>query len=154
MELAADSSDSRTAMESAADALDRADFILFATDAGMSADSSLPVFASLSSHPTLQTLQLSYDQIASPDMLVKRPELFYGFWLAGRKRYQEARPHTGYEILARWANNARVRSGSHVDAIFTVTSNVDGFHLRAGMPEVTLAQVHGSAVGQWQCGGE
>jgi len=113
----------------------------------MSADSGLPVFAALSNHPAMRDRGLTYDQIASPDMLVKGPETFYGFWLTCRSNYLEAVPHQGYAVIKRWMD--RLPSA----ASLCVTSNVDGFIQRAGVPDANVAQIHGQCVGAWQCGG-
>lgn len=93
---------------------------------------------------------LTYDQIASPDMLVKNPALFYGFWLSCRQRYNAAAPHEGYDAVARWIDQCR---DSREDAApdgpssraFVVTSNVDGFMQRAGVSDGIVAQVHAAA---------
>ena len=144
-------------IERAAEAIARADYLCVTTGAGMSADSGLPVFAALSNHPAMQQRGLTYDQIASPDRLVKDPALFYGFWLSCRQRYQSTAPHAGYSAVARWINQLNSRDNTAPGAAsraFVVTSNVDGFMQRAGVPDGVVAQIHGDCVGRWQCGGE
>ncbi|KAL1498728.1 hypothetical protein AB1Y20_014038 [Prymnesium parvum] len=130
-----------SATAAAAAALRSADYLLFSCGAGMSADASLPLFAS----------RRSYDRLASPDTLARDPAAFYGFWLEAREQYLAAAPHAGYAAVCRWL---RRQQGRRHASAFCLTSNVDGLLLRAGWPDGLVAQVHGSAVGEWQCGGE
>eukprot|EP01063_Lacrimia_lanifica_P016739 TRINITY_DN23291_c0_g1_i1.p1 TRINITY_DN23291_c0_g1~~TRINITY_DN23291_c0_g1_i1.p1 ORF type:complete len:305 (+),score=69.90 TRINITY_DN23291_c0_g1_i1:48-962(+) len=110
--------------------------------AGCSADSGLQVFAQVSQSDVFASEGLTYDQVASSDMLARDTRRCLGFWAAMEGAYRTAEPHAGYDILRGW----RAAKDS-----FVVTSNVDGFFCRDS--DEGVAEIHGN-VRTWQCGGE
>ena len=143
--------------EAAARAISKADYLLIAAGAGCSADSGLPVFAQVSSHPALVQAGLTYDQVASLDMLAKDAPLFSGFWLDALSKYESRGPHEGYSILRRWSDlvtgaELSAHAQSRQESTFVITSNVDGYFLQTGFAERVVVELHG-AVRRWQCGG-
>uniref|UniRef100_A0A7S0ZNS7 Deacetylase sirtuin-type domain-containing protein n=1 Tax=Noctiluca scintillans TaxID=2966 RepID=A0A7S0ZNS7_NOCSC len=145
-------------VQDAAAILGTADFLLLAGGAGMSADSGLFTFASMTDKlGSLLGQGVTYDQAAGVDMMAKNPSLFYGFWFASASSYAKAEPHEGYAILRRWRELVEKRRSLAVPpgpaSTFSLTSNVDGFLRRSGVSLPNgLAQVHG-CVEKWQCGG-
>ena len=63
----------------------------------------------------LASMNLSYNQLANPNCLLKDPLLFYGFWCSCIKDYKEKKPHRGYEILLKWKEKYFSSDGAHVD---------------------------------------
>jgi len=156
-----------TSIQKAAEAIANADFILIGAGAGMSADSGLPVYATLSSHPVYQKLGLTFNQIVTPQMMVKNPALFYAHEISVQNLLCNAPPHEGYSILLSWKkklmekeNNSKLisevlkneKSTAILSPTFIVTSNIDGHFEKVGFPETEIAQIHGCGK-YWQCGG-
>eukprot|EP01114_Cavostelium_apophysatum_P011645 TRINITY_DN25_c0_g2_i1.p1 TRINITY_DN25_c0_g2~~TRINITY_DN25_c0_g2_i1.p1 ORF type:complete len:328 (-),score=41.89 TRINITY_DN25_c0_g2_i1:1046-2029(-) len=152
----------------AASAIASADFLLIGAGAGMSADSGLPVYANLSENPVYKQLGVTFNQIVTPQMLVRNPALFYGHELSVQSLLTGATPHEGYEIISRW-RTALLRknevtepflsrqfqndsSVAPIDNVFVVTSNLDGHFIKSGFHPNEVAQIHGSG-NYWQCGG-
>ncbi|KAF1786641.1 DHS-like NAD/FAD-binding domain [Phytophthora cactorum] len=82
----------------AAEKLASADFLLIATGAGFSADSSLPVYADIAKVDAYEKLDMDYQDLCDPYMLEQDEELFYGFW--GSWTHFESRP-TSTEQMGR-----------------------------------------------------
>lgn len=145
----------------AARALGDADFLLIATGAGVSADSGLATFQTLTAKmgPAFGK-GITYDHAASVDTMAKDPALFYGFWLVSARNYREAVPHAGYDVLRALrlqteerASKRRPLDSSPAQPTFCLTSNVDGWFSRKDVPcQGALAQIHG-VHDRWQCGG-
>lgn len=93
-------SEEGAALAAAARRLSEAEYLLVTAGAGLSADSGLPVFATLSAHPALQAAGLSYDQVVSANTLARDPALFFGFYAAAAANYAAATPHEGYAVIA------------------------------------------------------
>jgi len=153
------------AANQAAKAIAEADFLLVASGAGLSADSGLLTFATVSEHLSAVLGEgIKYDQAASSDMMARNPALFYGFWFHSARNYANAQPHEGYHILRKWREQKERRLAEHepvpdrnyalaLSPVFTMTSNVDLFLKRSEVPTPgALAQIHGS-MEKWQCGG-
>jgi len=141
-------------------AICEADFLLIAGGAGMSADSGLATFGTMTAKMGSALGGLTYDQAAGSNTMFKDPELFYGFWAMCTRSYEQAEPHEGYGILRDWAARVEARAarrhavpGGPERRAFALTTNVDGFFKRSGVvaPEA-LGEVHGS-LARWQCGG-
>jgi NAD-dependent SIR2 family protein deacetylase len=128
-------------IQRAASAISKSTHLFIGAGAGCSADSGMKVFAQISQDTKDEGL--TYDQIASGDMLAKNPARCLGFWLTSP--YAKSHPHLGYDILSKW----RLKAKSE----FVVTSNVDGFFVRS-LPQLqaNVAEIHGT-LSYWQCGG-
>jgi len=139
--------ESGEAIDRAAGAVAGADAILVAAGAGMGVDSGLPDFRGREgfweAYPPFAKLGLDFVALASPRWFRRDPALAWGFYGHRLELYRRTRPHEGFAILRRWAEQAP-RGG------FAFTSNVDGQFQRAGFPEDRIAEVHG-AIDFLQC---
>eukprot|EP00929_Paragymnodinium_shiwhaense_P007933 TRINITY_DN111854_c0_g1_i1.p1 TRINITY_DN111854_c0_g1~~TRINITY_DN111854_c0_g1_i1.p1 ORF type:complete len:414 (-),score=24.80 TRINITY_DN111854_c0_g1_i1:153-1274(-) len=147
--------------QAAAQAVRNADFLLLASGAGLSADSGLATFATLTAKMGAQLGEgVTYDHAAGSDTMARDPGLFYAFWLACHRNYQTTEPHAGYDILREWRllvegrrKDTNAGLSGPARPAFVLTSNVDGWSiLREVAARDGLAQIHGS-IHQWQCGG-
>jgi hypothetical protein len=64
----------------AARAIEEADYLLVATGAGFSADSSLPVYDDIAAVPAYRRKGLTYSDLCRGSLLDDDPSAFYGFW--------------------------------------------------------------------------
>lgn len=107
----------------------------------MGVDSGLPDFRGNEglwrAYPALGARKCSFESIANPDAFRDDPSFAWGFYGHRLKRYREAEPHAGFEVLLRWA--ARMQHGA-----FVYTSNVDGQFQKAGFHENRVVECHGS----------
>ncbi|CEG42323.1 Sirtuin family, catalytic core small domain [Plasmopara halstedii] len=94
----------------AAETLSSADFLLIATGAGFSADSSLPVYADIAKVDVYEKMNLEYHDLCDPYMLEQDEEIFYGFWGNCTNSYRDTKHHSGYQILLKWRNALRLKS--------------------------------------------
>jgi NAD-dependent SIR2 family protein deacetylase len=128
-------------LELAAQAIGRADALLFAAGAGMGVDSGLPDFRGndgfWKAYPPLKKLGLSFVQMANPYWFHSDPEQAWGFYGHRRNLYRQAVPHAGFGILRKWAE--RMPAG-----YFVFTSNVDGHFQKAGFDPQRIVECHGS----------
>ncbi|ETP37048.1 hypothetical protein F442_15098 [Phytophthora nicotianae P10297] len=100
----------QTAWRAAAEKLASADFLLVATGAGFSADSSLPVYADIANVDAYEKMDLEYQDLCVPYMLEQDEELFYGFWGSCTNSYRDTKHHKGYQILLKWRHTLRVKA--------------------------------------------
>ena len=133
----------------AAEAISSATALMIAAGAGMGVDSGLPDFRGdegfWRAYPPFKRLGLSFVDLANPRWFGEDPALAWGFYGHRLNLYRTTAPHGGFEILRRWAAAAR-------DGGFVFTSNVDGHFQRAGFPDDSLFECHGSI--HWlQCTG-
>ncbi|CAI5743993.1 unnamed protein product [Peronospora destructor] len=96
----------------AAEKLAAADFLLIATGAGFSADSSLPVYADIAKVDAYDKLGVAYHDLCDPYMLEQDEEIFYGFWGSCVNLYRDTKHHRGYDILLKWRNAIRAKGTS------------------------------------------
>lgn len=166
--------------DTVAEALVKADVLLFSTGAGFSADSGLAVYKDIASIDAYRDAGLEYSDICQPEWLEHDPELFYGFWGACFNDYRETQPHQGYDIIRRWqkerfenttvaavikeriqcANrqqSVKERSATEpyevhgaAGAFYVYTSNVDGHSFDFFGPH-EVRECHGNTE-MWQCG--
>lgn len=78
-------------------------------------------------------------EIASTEALNKNVEEFFQFYRHRVLGLNEAKPHYGHEILAKWEKQGLINS--------IITQNIDGFHSEAGSQNVlelhgTMKKVH------------
>jgi NAD-dependent SIR2 family protein deacetylase len=127
--------------ELALDWLREADSLLITAGAGMGVDSGLPDFRGnegmWAAYPALGDAKIPFESIANPDAFAKDPALAWGFYGHRLALYRKTTPHAGFAILRRWAQHA-----SH--GAFVFTSNVDGQFQKAGFPEESVAECHGT----------
>ncbi len=125
------------AIESAARAIENAEFLLFTAGAGMGVDSGLPDFRGNEgfwrAYPPLAKMGISFSQMANPTWFERDPELAWGFYGHRLNLYRQTVPHEGFVVLQKWANEK---------PSWVYTSNVDGQFQRAGLENV--CEVHGS----------
>ncbi|WP_458788594.1 SIR2 family NAD-dependent protein deacylase [Pseudonocardia nantongensis] len=113
--------------------------LLVTAGAGMGVDSGLPDFRGSEgfwrAYPPYARLGLRFEELADPEHFADDPELAWGFYGHRLELYRQTVPHTGFDILRRWAR-------TRPTTVFT--SNVDGHFQRAGFPADDVAEVHGS----------
>ena len=118
------------------DLLEKSNYIVVYTGAGMSTESGLPDFRSAKTglwekeDPAL---------IASTEALNRDVEKFFQFYRERVLGVKDCKPHNGHDILAKWEKDGLIQS--------IITQNVDGFHSEAGSKNVmelhgTLQKVH------------
>ena len=76
---------------------------------------------------------MSFSDAANPEFFKRDPKKFWFFYGHRYKSYSETKPHEGFRILKEFTNNS-----------FVFTSNVDNHFLRAGFPEHSILECHGS----------
>jgi hypothetical protein len=74
--------------------------------------------------------------LANPAWFEDDPELAWGFYGHRLELYRRTVPHRGFEVLRLLAERA--------GRAFVFTSNVDGQFQRAGFPEDSIVECHGS----------
>ena len=125
----------------AAAAVKSAEALVITSGAGMGVDSGLPDFRGdhgfWNAYPMYRRLGLSFVQAANPGHFERDPAFGWGFYGHRTNLYRETVPHRGFQLLRAWLD----RFG--LDC-FVVTSNVDGQFQKAGFPEESLLEVHGS----------
>ena len=128
-------------LDAAAAEIGRADGLLITAGAGMGVDSGLPDFRGdqgfWRAYPPLETLGVSFVDMANPRWFERDPELAWGFYGHRLGLYRETAPHRGFGALARWSE-AKMNGG------FVVTSNVDGQFQRGGFGDGQVLECHGS----------
>lgn len=112
------------------------EYAVILTGAGMSTESGIPDFRSKDG------LWKKVDpmKLANIRTLMEDYDTFYEFYKMRVGILSEAKPHEGYEILAKWEERGLVNS--------IVTQNVDDFHLLAGNKNVY--RLHGS-LNEFRC---
>lgn len=122
-------------------ALQEAAALLVCAGAGMGVDSGLPDFRGnegfWNAYPPLARLGLSFVEMANPSWFRRDPELAWGFYGHRLHLYRETEPHPGFAALLRLGR-------SLPGGFFVFTSNVDGQFQKAGFPEESVAECHGS----------
>jgi NAD-dependent SIR2 family protein deacetylase len=109
--------------------------------AGMGVDSGLPDFRGdrgfWNAYPMYERLGLSFVQTANPEHFDRDPAFGWGFYGHRTNLYRETKPHAGFALLLRWADELGLPR-------FVVTSNVDGQFQQAGFGDDEVLEVHGS----------
>lgn len=125
----------------AASAIKESDAIVITAGAGMGVDSGLPDFRGdrgfWNSYPMYERLGLSFVQAANPTHFESDPAFGWGFYGHRMNLYRGTVPHLGFSLLQEWIGRFGLES-------FVVTSNVDGQFQKAGFPEDSILEVHGS----------
>lgn len=89
----------------AALAIKEADIFLLSVGAGFSADSGLAVYDDVAKFPAYERARVSYPMLCSPSMLVRRPELFYGFMGKCFNDYRKTLSHQKLSDYSRMEKN-------------------------------------------------
>jgi NAD-dependent SIR2 family protein deacetylase len=139
----------QAAIVAAANLIREADALLILAGAGMGVDSGLPDFRGSQgfwrAYPPLARLGLRFEEVANPRWFHADPELAWGFYGHRLNLYRQTEPHEGFRILRRWA-------AGKPGGAFVFTSNVDGHFQRAGFPDHSVTECHGS-IHHLQCCG-
>ena len=125
----------------AAGAIRSAKALVITAGAGMGVDSGLPDFRGdhgfWNAYPLYRRLGLSFVAAANPEHFERDPAFGWGFYGHRTNLYRKTVPHRGFQLLREWLD----RFGPD---FFVVTSNVDGQFQKAGFPEESILEVHGS----------
>lgn len=128
-------------IEKAAHWVKNARALLITAGAGMGVDSGLPDFRGPDgfwrAYPALGAARMHFQDIAAPHAFRIHPALAWGFYGHRLALYRRTPPHTGFEILRRWAE--AMPEGYRV-----FTSNVDGHFQGAGFAPEKVHECHGS----------
>lgn len=125
----------------AATAIRNAGALVITAGAGMGVDSGLPDFRGdhgfWNAYPMYRRLGLSFVQAANPEHFERDPAFGWGFYGHRANLYRSTVPHEGFHILQKWISDYGLNH-------FVVTSNVDGQFQKAGFPDESILEVHGS----------
>lgn len=128
-------------VQEAARLLQDADALIIAAGAGMSVDSGLPDFRG--SHGLWTSMlpagmsERDIGSLTQGDIFRRDPLAAWRFYSRALQACTQTVPHTGYQMLLRWAQSTR-------HGAFVYTSNVDGHFQRAGFAEERVVECHGS----------
>ena len=131
----------RADLAAAAERIAGAARLLIGTAAGMSAESGIPTYrrageTSWRDYGLVVELGLKAEDFSTPQAFEEDPAQAWGLLEWKRRHVAACAPHEGYAALHALAARA--------PAAFVQTTNVDGFHLRAGWPAAALHELHGS----------
>ena len=125
----------------AARLIDDAEFLFIGAGAGMGVDSGLPDFRGREgfwrAYPVFRKMRYSFEDMANPAWFHRDPEQAWGFYGHRLNTYRSIHPHAGYGILRKWMEE---KAGQG----FVFTSNVDGHFQKAGFPDNSIYECHGS----------
>lgn len=127
-------------IQQAAARLKSARKVLLSTGAGMSAESHIPTYRDTYGRwrdftPFTQK-GLIPEEFANPIGYRERPQHAWAFHEYLRRLIAKNQPHEGYAVITRWLKE--------LPEAFLLTTNIDGYHLRSGAPEVKLCERYGS----------
>jgi len=116
--------------------LQRTRSILFITGAGISADSGVPTYRGIGGLYEVDLTEegLPIEEVLSGPMLHERPELTWKYLGKIADAAQGASFNRAHEVIAEMEK--------HFPRVWTLTQNVDGFHLAAGSKNVI--EIHGN----------
>lgn len=125
----------RQTIDRIVDHLSRASSILFVTGAGMSADSGLPTYRGVGGLYNHGETEEGYaiEELLSGDMMRYRPDLTWKYLRQIEEACRGATFNRGHAIIAEMEQR--------FPRVWTLTQNVDGFHLAAGSKNVI--PIHG-----------
>lgn len=117
-------------MEAFVEALEKANYFVVMTGAGMDTESNLPDFRGANG------LWKNHDSrlLASTEALANNYDLFHEFYSHRIKALDTVKPHVGHEILAQWERSGKLKC--------IITQNVSGLHRAAGSQNVL--ELHGN----------
>ena len=127
------------AIERAAAAIQSADAMLIGAGAGMGVDSGLPDFRGdegfWNAYPPFRGKRFA--EVSNPIWFHRDPEQAWGFFGHRLNLYRETAPHSGFDVLLRWAEELP-------HGYFVFTSNVDGQFQKADFSSEQILECHGS----------
>jgi len=127
------------AIERAAATIASADALFIGAGAGMGVDSGLPDFRGdhgfWKAYPPFRGKKFA--DVSNPIWFHSDPAQAWGFFGHRLRLYRDTRPHPGFHILRRWAEERPL-------GFFVFTSNVDGQFQAAGFPAEQIVECHGS----------
>ncbi len=130
----------REEIKRAAEAIEKADYLLITAGAGMGVDSGLPDFRGKRgfwrAYPAAERLNLRFEELANPVWFDENPHLAWAFYGHRLNLYRKTVPHEGFYKLLEIAEGKK--------DYFVFTSNVDGQFQKAGFDENKIDEVHGS----------
>jgi NAD-dependent SIR2 family protein deacetylase len=131
----------KTELHRAAQLIGNAECLLITAGAGMSVDSGLPDYRGKDGFwnhfPVYRELGVDYARMTRPSGFTRDPHFAWGFYGYCLNLYRGAQPHSGYQVLRGLAE----LFGSQC---FVLTTNVDGFFLKAGVHQTQVRECHGS----------
>ena len=140
----------KQSLYAAAEAIVSADTFLIGAGAGMSVDSGLPDFRGKDGLWNVELPAnkhgLTWREVSSPRGFRRHPQLAWGFYGIRLAEFRKSVPHDGYQILRNWVSQSEQSS-------FVFTSNIDGQFQKAGFPDDSIYECHGS-MHYLQCRGE
>lgn len=130
-----------SALQRAAELIQKADGLIVAAGAGMGVDSGLPDFRGPEgfwrAYPALGRQRLRFEDVADPRTFREQPRLAWGFYGHRMNLYRHTKPHEGFALLQRIGQTLK-------HGLFAYTSNVDGQFQKAGFRGNRVCEVHGS----------
>jgi len=105
--------------------------VLVITGAGVSAESGIPTFRDRDGY----WRNLDPAKLATPEAFACDPKLVWQWYRERRERIRGAQPNAAHHAIAKLAG--------HADEFLLVTQNVDDLHVRAGLPNEKMVQIHG-----------
>lgn len=126
----------------AAEVLANATRVLISTGAGMSADSGVPTYRDEDGlwrdFEPFTSKGLIPADIAQVDTYRRDPHQAWAFHEYVRRIMARNAPHDGYSVITRWLDEVWPESS------FLLTSNVDGYHRRAGVEDHRMWERYGN----------
>jgi len=127
----------------------------------MSADSGLAVYNQIADIPAYHQMEVDYMDLCTPEWFDKDPEIFFGFWGKCYNDYMDKTPHSGHNILLKWAttyfnglmpnvNPGYSLTSTPLRSYFVFSSNVDCHIEKSGFPRDFVDEVHSNAI-EWHC---
>jgi NAD-dependent deacetylase len=101
------------------------------TGAGISAESGIPTFRGKDG----LWKNLDPMKLATPEAFAENPKLVWEWYRERRDWIRAAKPNAAHHALVRLANDA--------PEFLLLTQNVDDLHVRAGLPNEKMVQIHG-----------
>lgn len=131
----------RASISEAADVIRSAEALLIGAGAGMGVDSGLPDFRGPEgfwrAYPLFRESGRQFQDVSNPRTFREDISLAWGFYGHRMNLYRATRPHSGFKILRKWAEQMPLGG-------FVYTSNVDGHFQRTGFDEKQVMECHGS----------
>lgn len=110
--------------------------VLFVTGAGISADSGIPTYRGIGGLYDVDVTDEGFpiEDVLSGSMMEARPELTWKYLAQIGEAARGAKPNRAHEVIADFERT--------LSRVWTLTQNVDGFHMHAGSENVI--EIHGN----------
>lgn len=129
-------SEVESALKRAAEAISKCDALIFTAGAGMGVDSGLPDFRGSTGLFKDRSVAMSYEEMSDDKWFSEDPLFAWGINYTQLSMYRSCVPHSGYDVLLKWARN--LGKPYHV-----WTSNIDGMFEKVGFPPELIYACHG-----------